>query len=350
MAHRFKHLRAAATTALLLAAAAAQSQAQAQQIVLKVHHFLPPTSSSQVHLIGPWCDKINKASGDRLKCQIYPSMQLGGTPPQLFDQARDGVADIVWTVPTYAAGRFTKAEVFELPFMAATAKSGSQALWTYTQKHALDEFKGTKLIFMHVHDGALMHFKDKTPMKLEDLKGLKIRAATRINSQMIAALGATPVQMPLPGVADSMSKGVIDGASVPWEGVPSIKLQEIARHALDTAPGMPRMANTIFAFTMNQAKYDSLPADLKKVIDDNSGLAASAWAGETAFDAVVAPHQKIARDAGEKIHFLPDAEYARWVKATEQIDDEWVKTASAKGANGKALLDDARALIKQYAK
>jgi TRAP-type C4-dicarboxylate transport system substrate-binding protein len=268
----------------------------------------------------------------------------------LFDQARDGVADIVWTVPTYAAGRFTKAEVFELPFMAASAKSGSQALWAYTQKNALDEFKGTKLIFMHVHDGALMHFKDKTPTRLEDLKGLKIRAATRINSQLIAALGATPVQMPLPAVPEALSKGVIDGASVPWEGVPSIKLQEIARHALDTAPGLPRMANTIFAFAMNQAKYDSLPADLKKVIDDNAGLATSAWAGETAFDAVVAAHQKQAREAGEKITFLSDAEYQRWEKAASQIDDEWVKTATAKGANGKALLDEARALIKQYAK
>ncbi len=340
-------LRALAAAAAITLSAAS---AQAQQTVLKVHHFLPSTSSSQVHLIGPWCEKINKVSNDRLKCQIYPSMQLGGTPPQLFDQARDGVVDIIWTVPTYAAGRFTKSEVFELPFMAATAKAGSQALWSYVQKNALDEFKGTKLIFMHVHDGALMHFKDKTPMKLEDLKGLKIRAATRINSQLIGALGATPVQMPLPGVPDALSKGVIDGASVPWEGVPSIKLQEIARHALDTAPGMPRMANTIFAFTMNQARYDSLPADLKKVIDDHSGLATSAWAGETAFDAVVAPHQKQAREAGEKIHFLPDAEYARWVKAAEQIDDEWVKTANAKGANGKQLLDEARALITQYSK
>ena len=341
----FRALRLPLAAAALAVAAAG---AAAQTITLKVHHFLPSTSSSQVHLIGPWCEKIAKASNDRLKCQIYPSMQLGGTPPQLFDQARDGVADIVWTVPTYAAGRFTKAEVFELPFMAATAKAGSQALWAYTQKNALDEFKGTKLIFMHVHDGALMHFKDKAPTKLEDLKGLKIHAATRINSQLIASLGATPVQMPLPAVPEAMSKGVIDGASVPWEGVPSIKLQEIARHALDTSPGVPRMANTIFAFAMNQAKYDSLPADLKKVIDDNSGLAASAWAGETAFDAVVAPHQKLARDAGVKIQFLPEAELQRWIKASEQIDDEWIKAANAKGANGKALLEDARALIKQY--
>ncbi len=101
---------------------------------------------------------------------------------------------------------------------------------------------------------------------------------------------------------------------------------------------------------MTQAKYDSLPADLKKVIDDNSGLAASAWAGESAFDAIVQPHQKIARDAGQKISFIDAAEYQRWVKVTEQIDDEWVKSVTAKGLDGKKLLEDARALIKQYSK
>lgn len=336
----------AATAALVMAACGAQ----AQQITLKVHHFLPSTSSSQVKLIQPWCDKIQKESKDRLKCQIYPSLQLGGTPAQLMDQARDGVADIVWAVPTYAAGRYPKSEVFELPFMTTTSKGSSQALYTYIQKYALDEFKGVKLIFNHVHDGTLFHFRDKNVTKLEELKGLKIRAATRINSQMIAAMGATPVQMPLPSVPESLSKGVIDGASVPWEGAPSIKLQEIAKYALDTAPGMPRMANTIFAFAMNQAKYDSLPADLKKVIDDNSGLATSAWAGESAFDAIVVPHQKIARDAGQKITFIDQAEYQRWVKVTEQIDDEWIKTVTAKGHDGKKLFEEARALIKQYAK
>lgn len=339
-------------TRTLLAGAAllAAAGAHAQQVVLKVHHFLASTSAAQVNLIQPWCAKINKESNDRLKCQIYLSMQLGGKPADLMDHARDGVADLVWTVPTYAAGRFIKSEVFELPFMAATARSGSQALWTYVNKNALDEFKGTKLIFMHVHDGTLFHFKDKTPTKMEDLKGLKIRGATRINSQFITALGATPVQMPLPAVPEALSKGVIDGASVPWEGVPSIKLQDIARYALDTPPGLPRMGNTIFAFAMNQAKYDSLPPELKKVIDDNAGLATSAWAGQTGFDDIVAAHQKLAREAGEKIHFISEAEYERWVKATAGVDDEWIKAVGAKGADGKKLLEEARALIKQYAK
>lgn len=334
----------------ILLLAGATSGVHAQQIMLKVHHFLPSTSNAQVNLIQPWCDKVNKESKDRLKCQIYPAMQLGGTPAQLFDQMRDGVADIVWTVPTYSAGRFTKSEVFELPFIAHTAKGGSQALWDYVQKNGLDEFKGARLLFTHLHDGTLLFFTDKKPVRMEDLKGLKIRAATRINSQMIAALGATPVAMPLPQVPESLSKSVIDGASVPWEGMPSIKLQEIAKYSLDTPSSMPRMGNTIFVFAMNQARYDGLPADLKKVVDDNSGLAVSAWAGEKAFDAVVEPHRKLLRDHGGQLATITDAEYQRWLKATETVNDEWVKTVSAKGADGKRLLEEARALVKKYDK
>jgi TRAP-type transport system periplasmic protein len=337
----------AAGAALSLVAA---GTASAQQVILKVHHFLPSTSSAQVKLIQPWCDKINKESNDRLKCQIYPAMQLGGTPPQLFDQAKDGVADIIWTVPTYSAGRFTKSEVFELPWMTTTAKAGSEALYTYVQKNAMDEFKGVHPLFMHVHDGTLFHFVDKKPKTLEDLKGLKIRAATRQNSKMLAALGATPVQMPLPQVPDALSKSVVDGASVPWEGTPAIKLAEIAKYHLDVPPGSPRISNTIFIFGMNQAKYDSLPPDLKKVIDANSGLATSAWAGEEGFDKVVATYKKVAQDRGNTFYTLPDAEYQRWVKASAGVDDEWIKEANAKGADGKKLLEEARALVKQYEK
>jgi TRAP-type C4-dicarboxylate transport system substrate-binding protein len=322
----------------------------AQQVVLRVHHFLPSTSSAQQKLIQPWCDKIARESNDRLKCQIYPAMQLGGTPAQLFDQARDGVADIVWTVPTYAAGRFTKSEVFELPWMAVTAKSGSQALWTYVDKNAADEFKGVKRLFMHVHDGALFHFTSKQPKTLEDMKGLKVRAATRANSRMLAAVGATPVQMPLPAVPESLSKGVVDGAAVPWEGTPSIKLAEIAKYHLDVPAGAPRISNTIFLFAMNQARYDGLAPELKRVIDVNSGLATSAWAGETGFDAVVETYKNAAKDAGGIFYNLPDAEYQRWVKATDSVDDEWVKDVGAKGGDGKRLLEEARNLVKQYSR
>ncbi len=318
-------------------------------VTLKVHHFLPAASSFNVRVIQPWCEKIAKESNGEMVCQIYPSMQLGGTPPQLVDQVKDGVVDVVWVIPTYAAGRFTKSEVFELPFLTSSAKQGSQALWDYVQKNAMDEYKGIKLLFMHTTEGYVLH-STKPVKTLEDLKGLKIRSATRINAKLIASLGATPVQMPLPNVSDSISKGVIDAAMVPWEGVPATKIHEIVKYHLDAPAGGPRFSNSIFMFGMNQAKYDSLTPALKKVIDNNSGLATSAWAGATGFDAIVEPFSKMAKDRGNTVATLAPAELERWKKASDNVDDDWVKEANGKGADGAKLLEEARALLKKYEK
>ncbi len=108
---------AAFVAASALTALTAQA---ADPITLKVSHFLPPSAPGHAKFIVPWCEKVELESKGELKCQIYPAMQLGGTPPQLFNQARDGVADIVWTLPGYTAGRFPISEVFELPFMTTT--------------------------------------------------------------------------------------------------------------------------------------------------------------------------------------------------------------------------------------
>lgn len=319
----------------------------AQDVVLRIHHFLPPAATIQAKFFTPWCEKIGKESNGRLKCQIYPAMQLGGTPPQLFDQARDGVADIVWSLPTYQAGRFIKSEVFELPFMAKNAASGSPALWEYIQKNSLDEFKGVKLIAAHLHDGSLLHFTNKDVKTMEDLKNLKVRAPSRIGTKFLTALGATPVQMPLPQIPEALSKSVIDAAMVPWEGAPSIKLAEITKYHVDTAPGQPKMSNSIFVVAMNQAKYDSLPPDLKKVIDSNSGIETSKLIGQL-FDATTVPSRKLAEDQKGIFTTLSAAEYARWEKATEPVAKDWMTEANGRGGNGAALLEDAQALIKKY--
>ena len=337
-----KPVMLAVAAALALGAA----PARAQEVVLKLQHFLPPQATIQALVFNPWCEKVGRESGGRIKCQIYPAMQLGGTPPQLFDQAKDGVADIIWTVPTYQAGRFQKAEVFELPFMARNAETGSPALYEYVQKNALDEFRGVKVLAMHLHDGALLHFAKQPVKTMEDLKGLKVRGPTRIGAKVLTALGATPVQMPLPQVPESVAKGVIDGAMVPWEGVPPIKLQEIAKYHTDTAAGMPRMSNTIFVIAMNEAKYASLPADLRKVIDANTGLEWSKQIGR-AFDSTTDPAKKMAAAVGGVFDTLTPAEYERWVKQTEGVNKEWIGEVGAKGGNGQALLDDARALIRK---
>ena len=330
-----------------VAVAVSAGTARAQEVVLKIHHFLPPQATIQAQVFVPWCDKLGKESNGRIKCQIYPAMQLGGTPPQLFDQARDGVADIIWTIPTYQAGRFLKSEVFELPFMAKNAESGSPALWDYIQKYSLDEFKGVRLLAAHLHDGSLLHFSSKRVTNLEELKGLKVRAPTRIGTKFLTAIGAVPVQMPVPQVTEALSKAVIDGAMVPWEVAPALKLQEVTKYHVDTAPGLAKMSNSIFVIAMNPAKYDSMPADLKKILDANTGLEWSRQIGRV-FDGTTEPAKKLAAAQNGVFDTLSPAEYDRWRKATEVVDKEWVGEVNAKGANGQALLDDARALIKKY--
>lgn len=340
------------TTGITLALAACllgtgAAGAASDVVILKVAHFLPSTSTLHLKNLVPWCDKINRESNGKLKCQIYPSMQLGGTPSQLFDQARDGVADIIWTVPTYQAGRFSKSEVFELPFMVNSAEKGSQAMWDYIQKNALDEFKGVKLIFTHVHDGSQMHFGSKSVKTLEDLKGLKVRAPTRIGSRTLAALGAVPVQMPAPSIPESIAKSVVDGASLPWEVSTSLKLQEICKTHTQTAEHQAKHSNAILVLAMNQAKYNGLAPELRKVIDQNSGRETSRWAAKI-WDELVPPARAIAVARRNTINVLSDAEYKRWVKATEPVAEAWIKEVDSKGGNGRALLRDAKALLQKY--
>jgi TRAP-type C4-dicarboxylate transport system substrate-binding protein len=327
--------------------AAAALPAAAQEVTLKVHHFWPPGAMPPSQLLVPWCDKIAKDSGNRLKCQIYPAMQLGGTPPQLVDQVKDGVADIVWTLPGYTAGRFPLMEVFELPFMSANAEATSQAAWEYYEKFAQKEFPGVKMLAVNVHDNGFVNTRERQVKVLADFKGLKMRAPTRQTNKMLAALGATPVAMPLPALADALSKGVVDGYLLPWEVIPSIKAHELTRYHSETDPKSRALYTAVFTLQMNQAKYDSLPADLKKVIDANSGAAVARSFGRQ-WDASAPPARKLAQDRGNTFYTIPAAELANWEKATANLDDDWVKDVTAKGNDGKALLQYAKDAIKRH--
>ena len=329
--------------------ALASLPAAAQEITLKVHHFWPPGAMPPSQLLVPWCDKIAKDSGNKLKCQIYPSMQLGGTPPQLIDQVKDGVADIVWTLPGYTAGRFPLMEVFELPFMSASAESTSQAAWEYYEKNAQKEFAGIRMLVVNVHDNGFVNTRDKQVKVMADFKGLKMRAPTRQTNKLLAALGATPVAMPLPQLSEAISKGVIDGYLLPWEVIPSIKAHELTKYHSETDPKSRALYTAVFTLAMNQAKYDSLPADLRKVIDANSGAPLSRQMGAQ-WDASAPPARKLAVDRGNTFYVIPAAELDNWQKATAGLADDWVKDVTAKGNDGAALLKSARDLIAKYEK
>jgi len=339
--------RRAAAAAATLAFTLLPAAHAADEVVLKVHHFLPANSYSQQMFIQPWCDKIAADSGKRMRCQIYPSMQLGGTPPQLVDQVRDGVVDIIWTLPGYTPGRFSRIEAFELPFMMQSPEATSRALWDFVQQYAADDFKAVHPIAFHVHGAGVFHTVRKPIHTLADLPGLKLRAPTRQTNKLLAALGATPVAMPVPAVGEALAKGVIDGALVPYEVVPSVKIQELVKFHSETDPSEPAIYTSTFLFAMNQQRYDSLPPDLKKVIDTNSGAELSAHVGAV-FLAADAEGKKATK--GNTTYIIPKSELAAWKKAAQPVTDAWVAEMNGKGLNGQQLLDAARTLIARPAR
>ncbi len=335
--------------AALAAAAvlAAVTGAQAQEVTLRVHHFLPAPAPVPKNFITPWAEKVEKDSGGRIKVEVYPAMQLGGKPPALYDQAKDGVVDIVWTLPGYTPGRFPGTEAFELPFMPAKAEATSQAAWDFYEKYLQNEFADVHPIAVHVHGPGLLHVKGDGVTKLEDMQGLKLRGPTRQTTALLSALGATPIGMPVPAMPEALSKGVLDGTVIPWEVTTPLKVAELVdTHTnFDSDRGL---YTAFFIFAMNKAKYDSLPDDLKAVIDANSGRETSKWVGRV-MDEGDAPGIAAAEKAGNKIILLPPEEVDRWKAASAPLVDAWIEEVNAKGYDGKAMVEDAKALIAKYA-
>ncbi|MEY4980043.1 MAG: C4-dicarboxylate-binding periplasmic protein precursor [Pseudomonadota bacterium] len=321
---------------------------QAQTVTLRLHQFLPPQAVIPARAIVPWAQKIEAESGGRIKVQLFHAMQMGGSPPQLFDQARDGVADITWTVLGYTPGRFNKAEVFELPFMCSGgAEKCSRAFYEYVDKYAADEFKSVKLLAAHTHGPGLFHTKQPVA-GLESLRGMKIRGGSRVINNMLVKLGATPVGMPVPAVTDALSKGVIDGTTIPWEVAPSVKITEMVKNHT-TFAGKDGLYTQTFALSMNRAAYDKLPDDLKKVIDNNSGAELSAFFGRTMDEGDKIGYD-IAVKAGNNIVALDAAETQRWRRTAGTVETDWINEMKGKNIDGAMLAKEARALIARHAR
>ena len=331
--------------AMVAAAGLTATSATAQDVTLKLHQFLPAQANVPKLILDVWADKVEADSDGRIKIDRYPSMQLGGKPPELMDQAIDGVADIVWTVVGYTPGRFPSTEVFELPFMMTNARAVSRAYWEMFEKHMKDtEFKDVHILGTWVHGPGLIHTKDPVSSPA-DLQGMKIRGGSRSINALLTKLGATPVGMPVPAVPEGLSKGVIDGTTIPWEVTAALKVPELVGNHTEFSGAA--LYTLTFVLAMNKDKYNGLPDDLRAVIDANSGVELSVFAGGVMEDAD-GPARKLAEDRGNNIITLDAAATEEWRALSQPIYDEWIADMDSKGKDGQALLDEARELITKY--
>jgi len=326
------------------------SGAATAQTTLKLHHLLSAKAPAHTKMLVPWAKDVEKAAGGKVKIQIYPAMSLGGKPPELINQVRDGVVDIVWTVNGYTAGLFPRSEVFELPFVHTNSATATNLAMRdmYNSGAISDDYKSVKVMFLHVHAGQGIQMAEKNVRTPDDLKGLKMRIPTRTGAWIIEALGAAPAAMPVPALPQALSKKVVDGALIPWEIIPPLHLQDVTKFQIEGANSV-RFGTTTFQVSMNKDSWAKLPPDVQKAFTANNGEARVRAVGKSWTDAEVGG-LAVAMKAGNKHTVLTDAELAQFKAKLNPVVQRWVDEVKGKGIDGQALVDQARKLIAKYSK
>jgi TRAP-type C4-dicarboxylate transport system substrate-binding protein len=301
-------------------------------IELKLSSFVPPTHSIWVDPLTPWSKDVAKRSNGKLTVRLFPSMQLGGKPPELYRQMVQGIADIVFTLPGYTSGDFPMMSLTELPGTAADAEDGTRKLWAHFDKFFSKEFEAAKVLMLWNSDTAGIMSRAKPVRTLEDMKGMRIRTPSAAQSAQLTALGATPVDMPVTQIYNALERGVIDATMIPLSAMLDFKLLEVVKYLTVDAP----LGRSPFLVAMQRKRYESLPANLKKIIDDTTGLQMS-LGGAQSYD----KKNKLALDAAKKqreVISLAAAENKRWLGIFEKLARQQAAEVDKKGLPGTALV------------
>ena len=342
-----KRLFVSAAVAAGCLASALSAQAEPEYTFL-LEHVLGPKATSQTQFLEPWAKRIEEQSDGRIKIEIYPAMSLGGKPTELYNHIRDGGVDMGWSALGYTPGVYPRSEVFELPFVhTGSAAVTNQAIQDIYAEYLSQDFDDIKPLLIHVHTGQALFTTNKNIQTLEDVKGMKLRAPSRTGAWMLESWGAEPVSMPVPDLPQALSLGVVDGALIPHEVAIPFKIPDITKYAIEGANGV-RFGTLVFMFAMNKDRYEALPDDLKKVIDDNSGANIAVEMGN-AWDAIEPRGEEIFAKSGEVVQ-LSQAETDKFEAKADEVIDRWIAEMNSKGVDGAAIVKAAREAIAKYSK
>ena len=326
---------------LVLAAACLLALPAVAQTVFTVSSWLPP-SHTLSETQKDWCTQLEQKTAGKARCNILPRGVAAA--PATFDAVRNGLADLSYTVHGYTPGRFVTTQMAEFPFLGDTAEPVSVAFQrVYARTPAMaEEHKGVKVLAVFTHGPGIV-FNTKRPItKVDDLAGLKWRVGGGIVNEISKALGMNVTLKPAPESYELLSSGVMDGTLFPAESVESFKIDKVIKFGTRFPGGL---YNTSFVFMMNQAKYDGLPADVKKAVDEISGETAARLFGR-GWDKV--DRRGLAFMQANNVQMTTaDAAFVKTVgDKVAPLVDTWVKAAEAKGMKDpKKALADFRAEI-----
>jgi len=322
--------------ALVLAASLATMGASAQ-VVLTASTWVPPTHAL-TEAQKEWCGLLEQKTAGKVKCNLLP--RPVSAPPGTFEAVKNGLADLSFTVHGYTPGRFVMGQMVEFPFMGNSPEVTSVAYQRIYARYPAfaTEHQGVKVLAVFTHGPGII-FNTKHPIaKVEDLAGLKFRVGGGMVNEIGKSLGMNVTLKPSTESYELLSTGVMDGTLFPAESVEGFKIDKVIKHAT-TFPG--GLYNTSFLFMMNQAKFDALPADAKKAVEELSGEFAARLMGR-AWDKVDRRGMAFMQAAG--VQFVKaDAGFVKAVKdKTASLEDTWAKAAEAKG------LKDAKKVLAEY--
>lgn len=315
----------------------------AQEIKLKFSHLVPPSHIQHANVIVPWVEEVKRRTNGRVEMTIFPGASLC-KPAQQYECAKSGIADIAWAVTGWTPGRFMLTSVLELPFIQKTSVVGNQMMADLWEKYLKKDYDDVHPLYLFLAPAVHVHTAAKPVRTLEDLKGLKIRVTNAVQGDALGMLGGTQIGMPAPQIYEAMSQRILDGFTLTYEALLPFRLLEVSRYHTEVS-----LSAAVFAVFMNKAKYESLPPDVRKVLDETTSPASGYWrrVGEI-WDRGEVAARKAVVDRKSEIYVLPREERRRWRDAVRALDEKWAAGLEAKGLPGKALLAEARALTVKY--
>ena len=323
-----------AMTGALLSLTLVSAPAVAQELV-KIGTFVPEQSVGVSRVIKPWMESVSADVGDGVKLQGFWGGTLGKSPFKQFELVQNGVADVTWVLPGYTSGQFPEMGLFELPFLFRTAEEASVVGWKLHEMGLLTGFDGVHVVgFFAAEPNAI--FMKKKIGSLDDIANMKIRSVGGIHASWLESLGAAPQTLSSAEMNEGLNRGTVDGAIQGWTGMRTFKTLPL----VDQAYVVPAGAIP-FLLLMNEAKWNSLPANVQEAVMKHGG-AAMAQTGGKAYTDIGETIRTDVRDEGRIEIITPDATTLdKYAEAAQAVHDDWIKATP----NGQVVYDTAVKLL-----
>lgn len=321
-------LIAVAAASLMLGATSAQA------VEYKLAFFPGPKHPINAHFLSPWAKQIAEMSNGSFKIKIYPGGQLGKGPAKQYKRALDRVAEITFAVQGFTAGLFKATELAELPGISVNAVDSTRRMWAAYDPYLKGEYSRIKLLGLWAIDRPILMTKKKPIKTLADMKGMKIRTPSKLQARVVAAMGGTPLAMPITKLYNALDRGLVDGVLVSPTALKTFKIQEVTKYF---TIGLP-FGGTTMMMAMNKDAYNELSPAHKDLIDKTTGPKWSERPSQVYMKGHARAMKFLKESDKHEVLTMSDAEQAKAMAAFKKLETTIVKELESEGIKaGDAL-------------